>query len=215
MIIRALFISIVMITAAAGAGALKPKYADPPPAPDLEALLPDNFTGWRRLDIAAAVLPPEAELGPGEAVAYRAWADPAGRVVTLVVAYGPPLGDSVRLHRPEACYRAQGHTITGRATGQLQTIVGAMPVIHLDTEKALRPEAVSYWLREGDVYVGNAAGHAFQFFRRGPMAADGALVRVSSKGAGEAAQRLHDRFLSDFVATLPPEGLALLTAAQS
>jgi EpsI family protein len=207
----------MMIGASLAAASIKPERdLATVVAPDLEALIPAGFGRWAALDVAAAVLPPEAELGPGEAVAYRAWRDPAGRVVTLVIAYGPPLGDSVRLHQPETCYRAQGYTVQSKTNDVLEAGEEEIAVVHLDTEKALRPEAVTYWLRDGDAYVRNEQGHELLFFRRGLAApTDAALIRVSSKGEGKSAHELHEAFLSDFVGALSPEARALFLAEPS
>lgn len=215
MIIRAAFISLMMVFTAMATASVR-HDRDAAPAPDLEALIPEAFADWRRLEIAPVVLPPEADLGPGEAIAYRAWADSAGRVVTLVVAYGPPLGDSVRLHRPETCYRAQGYVVERRWRDVMDTGAGEAAVIHLDTEKALRPQAVTYWLRDGDAYVQSAPRHQLLFFERGLSgSSDAALVRVSSNGEGESAARLHKKFLRDFVSALSPEARGVLLAQRS
>ena len=111
---RVFLAAVLMAATAAATAALKPAVPETAPAPNLDVMLPAEFGDWRRIEIASAVLPAETELGPGEAVAYRAYRDRARRIVTLVVAYGPPLGDSVRLHRPENCYVAQGYAIRSR-----------------------------------------------------------------------------------------------------
>lgn len=218
MILRALFVSLVMIVVALTTAVLVPAHRDGVVAPDLDAVMPDAFGEWIPLEIADAVLPPEAELGPGEAVLYRAWADRAGRVVTLVAAYGPPLGDSVRLHRPELCYRSQGYSLLSRELSTLSASYGGpIQTVRLDTQKALRPEAVTYWLRDGDAYVENAQDHQLLFFQRGLSdARDGALIRVSSHGEGKAGDfALHEKFLIDFVDALPAEGRALFLADET
>ena len=216
MIARALFVSLMMMMTGIAAAYVAPPRGGAAAAPDLEALVPESFGSWTPLSIAPVVLPPEADLGPGEAVLYRAWRDEAGRVVTLVAAYGPPLGDSVRLHRPETCYRAQGYTVEARRKGRLEAVADEPKLVHLDTEKALRQEAVTYWMRDGNAYVLNPQGHQLLFFARGLTGpSDAALVRVSSKGEGESASRLHEAFLRDFVVALSPEARAVFLANPS
>lgn len=207
---RALAIAAMMIITAASIQESATRAGAPLTAPTLDDYLPETFAEWRRTPLGAAILPAEAELGPGEAVAYRAYQDRAGRVVTLVVAYGPPLGDSVRLHRPESCYRAQGFSIADRDVGAIRDDT-PIPVVRLDTENALRREAVTYWLRDGDAYVTSAAAHGWLDLQRGADA-DGALVRVSSKGAGDVAFTLHEEFLNGLIDSLTPEGRRLLLA---
>lgn len=217
MMLRAAFVGFLMALAAAATAALdRPAPATPSFAPDLDAMLPDAFGGWTRVDLAAAVLPMEVEIGPGEAVAYRAYRDNAGRIVTLVAAYGPPLGDSVRLHRPETCYQAQGFAILDRSVSRLRLGDDLAAIVHLDTRDPVRKEAVSYWLRDGDAYITSAPGHQLLFFRRGLAGpSDGMLVRVSSAGEGAAAFALHDRFMQALASALSPQARPLFVAAPS
>jgi len=212
MIVRAAFISAIMMAVALGTALVRP-----PPvvvsSPDLEAMLPEAFGEWRRVKLGAAILPAEAELQTGEAVAYRAYRDHAGRIITLVAAYGPPLGDSVRLHRPESCYVAQGFAIAARSVKPLRLGDGTTPVVRLNTQNTTRNEAVSYWLRDGDAYIDHAYGRGVLDVIRGfSSASDGALVRVSSKGASKTAFDMHEDFMRAFVDALSPEARALLMA---
>lgn len=205
------FIALLMALSSAATAIVTPRAsAVAAPAPDLDAMLPEAFGVWRRVPLAGAVLPPESNLGPGEAVAYRAYADDLGRIVTLVAAYGPPLGDSVRLHRPETCYGAQGFAINSRDIGA----AGAIPVVNLDAQSSARREGVTYWLREGDDFSVRAADSQWRRLMRGfGAAADGALVRVSSISADRPQFELHQEFLRDFAKALGPEARRLLAGA--
>lgn len=205
------FIALLMALSGAATAIATPRTsAVAAPAPDLDAMLPEAFGVWRRVPLAGAVLPPESNLGPGEAVAYRAYADDLGRIVTLVAAYGPPLGDSVRLHRPETCYGAQGFAINSRDIGA----AGAIPVVNLDAQSSARREGVTYWLREGDDFSVRAADSQWRRLTRGFGApADGALVRVSSISADRPQFELHQEFLNDFAKALGPEARRLLAGA--
>lgn len=206
--LRAAFIAVLMLLASLATAVVTPRAAgDAAVAPDLDAMLPDDFGVWRRVPLADAVLPAEATLGPGEAVAYRAYADDLGRIVTLVAAYGPPLGDSVRLHRPETCYGAQGFAINARDIGA----AGDIPVVNLDAQSSARREGVTYWLREGDDFSVRASDSQWRRLTRGAgAAADGALVRVSSVSADRPQFELHAEFLEDFAAALGPDARRLL-----
>ena len=152
---------------------------------------------------------------PGEAVVYRAYKDDLGRVITLVAAYGPPMGDSLRLHRPEKCYVAQGFSIESRERTKLQNGDDAIPIIHMMTESPTRKEAVSYWLRSGPEFVTGAADGQWINFRRGlarPL--DGALIRVSSPGDDSRLLQLHEAFLKEFSQALSPEAARVLLGDQ-
>lgn len=215
---RAAWLFALFALLGAGSAVTAPSPSAPPPAPDLEALLPTAFGDWREARLSHAVLPAEVEIGAGESVAYRAYRDQAGRVATLVLAYGPPLGDTVRLHRPETCYRAQGYAIANRRVME-RTLAGrAAPVVDLEAEKALKGEAVSYVLRQGENYaLDPGAAQRLRLARAIGLAPggrrDGVLLRVSSHGDGETAFAFNHRFLSAFAQALEPDGQALIFAA--
>lgn len=204
---RMLFVAALVALAAAASAIVAPAARAPAPAPDLEAMLPDVFGPWRRVEISAAVLPQELDLGSGEAAAYRAYRNDIGRVVTLVAAYGPPLGDSVRLHRPEACYVAQGFEIRARTEGAIRAAGRDVALVNLDAESPSRREAVTYWLRDGSSFTTAASEAGWRRLRRagsGPL--DGALVRISSASAGTPDFDLNREFLSAFAAALDADG---------
>jgi EpsI family protein len=207
---RALFLAVLMALAGAATSIVRPAETRVVDAPDLDAMLPGDFGRWRRVALAHAVLPAETTLGPGEAVAYRAYTDDIGRLVTLVAAYGPPLGDSVRLHRPETCYGAQGFAVTARAVGA----AAGVPVVTLDAQSPVRREAVTYWLREGDGFTVRAGDSQWRRLTRGfAHAPDGALVRISTTGGDRSAFDLHREFIEDFTAALSPDARRLLLGA--
>lgn len=214
MMARAVFIAIIMAATAAGAGFIRPSAPPPAISPDLTALTPDRVGEWRALALSGAILPAEIDLEPGEAVQYRSYADAAGRILTLVVAYGPPLGDSVRLHRPESCYVAQGFRINSRQTQALAIGDRNVRMVTMQTQKSLRREAVSYWLRDGDDYVTSAPARQLLAFKRSSTGrADGALVRVSSNGADDRAFERHQDFLTALQAATSEEAQTLIFAA--
>jgi EpsI family protein len=200
------FIVALIALAAAASAIVTPSVRPAAPAPDLEAMLPDAFGQWRRVEISAAVLPQELELGPGEAAAYRAYRNDVGRVVTLVAAYGPPLGDSVRLHRPEACYVAQGFEIRTRIEGALRTDGRDIAVVNLEAESPSRREAVTYWLRDGSAFTTVASEAGWLRLQRASGPRDGALVRISSASAGPPDFDLNREFLAAFAAALEADG---------
>ncbi len=208
---RSLFLAVLMALAGAGISAVRPAEPRALAAPDLDAMLPDDFGRWRRVPLSDAVLPAETRLGPGEAVAYRAYADDLGRLVTLVAAYGPPLGDSVRLHRPETCYGAQGFAISARAVAD----AAGVPVVTLDAQSPARREAVTYWMREGEAFTVRARDSQWRRLTRGlAPAPDGALVRISTTGGERPQFDLHREFIEDFTNALPPDTRRLLLGAR-
>lgn len=206
---RALVVAALMLAVAAGAASVMPAPSAAGPAPDLQSMLPEAFGEWSAAPIAEAVLPKEIDLKRGEAIAYRAYQDRAGRVVTLVAAYGPPLGDSVRLHRPESCYVAQGYRIAERTIAMLDLAGRRAAVIRLSAESPTRAETISYWLRSGEAFTADSTAAQLEVFRK-RRNLDGALVRVSSQGRDALLLDLQAGFMRDFAAALDVEGRRLL-----
>lgn len=213
-IARVIFAAFLMSLTALAAASVKPMQAKAIAAPDLEQLLPDEFDVWMRIDVSQAVLPAESELGPGEAVAYRAYRDDLGRVVTVVAAYGPPLGDSVRLHRPETCYVAQGFQIMARSEAAILARGRTIPVVNLDAQSPSRREAVTYWLRDGDNFVASASESGWRRLKGG-AAADGALLRISTIDGASPAFDRHVEFLAAFTAALDQEAAKILIGGEA
>lgn len=213
--VRTLFVAALMALAGVSTATLKPASDASAPAPDLDVMLPDAFGPWRRAPLSDAVLPQEVDLNAGEAVAYRAYEDDLGRVVTLVAAFGPPLGDSVRLHQPERCYVAQGFLIRERLISGVDFDGRAIPIVHLDAESPTRREAVTYWLREGAEFTTKASDRSWRRIARGfSPPVDGALLRLSTINAENPQFDLHREFLTEFAAALGPEARATLLGAE-
>ena len=216
MMARTALVSAIIFAVAFGAAIVRPASAPTMPDRDIGALLPEHFGDWTRIALGRTILPAEVELGPDEAVAYRAYRDRAGRIVTLVAAYGPPLGDSVRLHRPESCYVAQGFAIADRQIHQVTIDGSTAPIVRLRAESTTRREAVSYLLRDGDGYVEHVSGHEILNIKRGLRSlSDGALIRLSSEGASDTIFEMHNAFMEEFTSALSPAARDVFLAHSS
>jgi EpsI family protein len=208
---RTIYAAALLAFMGLAVASVRPRVVTTMAAPDLESMMPEEFDVWRRIAVPDAVLPQETELGPGEAVVYRAYADDLGRIVTVVAAYGPPLGDSVRLHRPEKCYVAQGFEIRARERGVVADGARSIPVVHLDAQSPSRREGVSYWLRAGDGFTTRfSEEQGVRLLSQGAAPADGALVRVSTISPVNPQFELHTTFMQDFVDALSPEARTVL-----
>ena len=90
---RAAFIAVLMLLASVATAVVTPRASvGAVAAPDLDAMLPEEFGVWRRVALADAVLPPESKLGPGEAVAYRAEPSPTATPSPTPTATARPIG---------------------------------------------------------------------------------------------------------------------------
>ena len=215
MTIRALYVSVLLVLIAIASAALQAKQSVRPPITPVSteyllALMPQEVGEWQRIDSKNIILPLDFEPSANEAIAYGAYVDDLGRVITMLIAYGPPQGNAMRLHRPEICYRAQGFRIDGLDVSRVDTSFGPIPVIQMSANKALRQETVSYWMREGDYFQDGPSyriASALRRFRFGPH--DGVLIRLSSRGIDPLVEEMHHDFAASFVQVVPQEAHAL------
>ena len=149
----------------------------------------------------------------------RAYGNSRGDVVLLALAYGRNQRQEVKIHRPDVCYTAQGFQLVERSpiampvNGDSGTQVQGMRML---VKAPGRVEAVSYWIRIGDVFTGNAWSIRYHIFKEGMSgrAVDGVLVRASQivQGGAPSAERyrVQEAFLADLVRALPAPARQLL-----
>ena len=79
---------------------------------------------------------------------------PASHRVMLALAYGVNQRQEVKIHRPELCYVSQGFKLLERSQVALSAAQAALPVRaqRMLVQAPGRAEAVSYWIRIGDMY---------------------------------------------------------------
>jgi EpsI family protein len=186
---------------------------------DLAQLLPERFGNWR-LDerVTPIAIGPDTPNGTMPAYAKmleRIYVDDHDRRVMLSVAYSKQqFGDQLQAHRPEYCYKAQGFTIGAVSDGALATAHGPLPIRRLHASRPGRSEPVSYWLTVGDQAALPGLARKVAQLRQSLAGTipDGMLVRVSSIDDSTLdAYAVHDRFLSDLLATLPETSRVRLT----
>jgi EpsI family protein len=217
---RATLIGLLLAAAAAAAASLQPTSPLPPDRNrfDVADLAPARFHGW--VATANPEPMPTAQVPEGNrpypysqelAVTYS---HAGGARVMLSIAYGRnQLDHRLYAHRPEYCYRAQGFGVDGQRDEKLATPYGSLPVRRLDTRLRSRTEPVTYWMTVSDEAVLPGWSRLAAQVRHGLRGAipDGVLVRVSSldpdSGLGYAN---HDRFIREWLASMPPERRALL-----
>lgn len=182
------------------------------PAPDLAQLVPSHFAGWHQ-DANAVTQPISAADAAKADAAYaqtleRAYVDAEQRRIMLSVSYGSQQGDRLQAHRPEFCYQAQGFAVGAASDGTLATAHGELPLRRLETRRPGRNEPVSYWMTVGEDAALPGVSRKFAQLRQGlsGQIPDGFLVRVSSiSDTGREAFALHDRFITDLLASMPEQ----------
>lgn len=223
---RPTFVVLAMLLASVCAWSLTPRSPAQSDSAPLSQIVPARFGEWRELEAPTAAVDPRRQR-PGETdfeapyddVLMRSYVNAHGDIVMLALAYGRHQRQEIKIHRPELCYIAQGFTVLRRSN-----VAIAMPAFSAaDGTRMLvsapgRSEAVSYWIRIGDLYSRSAwktRAHIFSEGMRGRVV-DGMLVRVSqivpdAAAADESRYAVQEKFLGDLVRALRPDARRLLT----
>jgi EpsI family protein len=221
-----LILSFTMIATAVGVELLQPRPQPLAEQATFAQSIPTEFGDWKEVAFAADQVDPgkgtadEPNMDrPYDDVLMRAYGNSRGDVVLLALAYGRNQRQEVKIHRPDVCYTAQGFQLVERSPVALpvQNANGA-PVqgMRMLVKAPGRVEAVSYWIRIGDVFTGNAWSIRYHIFKQGMSgrAVDGVLVRASQivQGSAPSVERyaLQEAFLADLVRALPASARQLL-----
>lgn len=211
-----LIIGLCMFAAAGMALALKPttKVADSGLKIDLETLIPKTFGDWEMdTTITPLIANPEQEALIKKIYSQtlsRTYVNAAGERVMLSIAYGGDQSDNMAVHKPEACYPAQGFQILKNPTiSSFATQEGSIPVKRLVATLGPRVEPITYWTTVGDTVAISGLKWKLQQVKYGLTGKipDGLLFRVSSIQADETkAYQTQDAFTRDLLKVMSPSG---------
>lgn len=205
---------LVMMLVAAAAPALTPTQQVVTGTPSLDEGIPKQFGGWTMVktpyvpvDVVAAEPGQTSVVKPYDQVVMRTYANADGQVVTLAVAYSANQRQEVKVHRPDLCYSAQGFRIISlqpAAFGGIGATSAALDGNRMYAESPGGNEAVSYWIRIGDVYSESAWTTRIHILSQGlkGRVTDGVLVRASQVVRDERAGQQSFATLEDFLAAL-------------
>lgn len=178
----------------------------------LEEDIPKQFGDWRIDDSLGAVLPsPDVQRQLDQVYSQqlsRTYVNSAGTHVMLVVAYGEDqVGKTSVAHLPDACYPAQGFTVSPRGTRPVG-LDGRAPLSasRLMAVRSTRYEPVTYWTVVGTQTFSSDYERRMRRLTSSleGVIPDGMLVRISSIDKEEArAYAVHDEFSSALYAALP------------
>ncbi|HVY79742.1 MAG TPA: EpsI family protein [Steroidobacteraceae bacterium] len=212
-------LGVTMLATAAAVRLLQPEPIVTSGQPALADSVPRAFGEWREVSSLAEQVDPargtdEPSMDrPYDDVLMRAYGNARGDIVLLTLAYGRNQRQEVKIHRPEVCYTAQGFQLLSRSRVSFPlTGTGGRQVegMRMLVSAPGRTEAVSYWIRVGDVFTDNAWAIRYHIFQQGiaGRAVDGMLVRASqivpsADAASPERYRLQERFLADLVRALP------------
>lgn len=187
---RAAFISALLCAAAAAAYAMTPRLVSIKNAPSLETEVPRQFGDWKEIPSPYVQVPLTAGLDtnmdqPYDQILTRTYVNSQGHRVMLALAWGEKQRQEVKIHRPDLCYIAQGFEIKKLETIRFNKIqptenksaIGKRMI----AMSANGGEAVSYWMRIGNLYSEDAFQTRLHIFKAGleNQIPDGILVRAS------------------------------------
>ncbi|HEY4373058.1 MAG TPA: EpsI family protein [Burkholderiales bacterium] len=213
--LRHVLVGVAMFAATGLAAALKPAGVPPDPTFNLERLIPQSFGDWH-LDASIVPVPPSPDVQANLDKLYnqlvsRTYVNSHGERMMLSIAYGGDQSDSLKAHRQEVCYSAQGFVIRELLQGEVDVANHHIPVARLLAVKGQRSEPVTYWFTMGDHVVMSRLGRLLMQLRYGLQGEipDGMLVRVSNlSGDSRASYQAHAGFLGALLAALDPRTLA-------
>jgi len=212
--VRHLMVGFLLAFAAGLSALVKPMATPPDPAFNLERLVPQAFGDWR-LDASIVPIPPSPDVQANldklyDQLVNRTYVNGRGERVMLSIAYGGDQSDSLKAHRQEVCYSAQGFAIRELLQGEVDYAGRHIPVAHLLAVKGGRSEPVTYWFTMGDHVVMSRLGRLLVQLRYGMQGRipDGMLVRVSNlSGDSRTSYAVHARFLDAMFGALDPRTL--------
>lgn len=220
---RAMLLAGACLGALAATHLLKPDklVAASGPKVKLDDHVPVAFAGWK-IDRSIVPLEPAPDVVSKiqaiyDATLARTYVNARGERVMLSIAYGGDQSGRLRVHRPEACYSAQGFHVKQVREDLLDAGGG----VQIETKRLLarlgpRPEPITYWIRVGKSTVASNTGQRLEQLRyaiNGEVP-DGLIFRVSSVTQDtEAGYRLHNAFVRDLMAAVSPESRVTLAGA--
>lgn len=213
---RRMILGSTLIGASLLAVAARPPRPRGRPAQEaIDRAMPVAVPGYRAIDAAGVVLPPQDALSQliYDGLIVRSYEAPDGCPIALVVAYGATQDYALQLHRPETCYPASGYRIGSISDVTLPLGPSRVPASTLVATRGSRRERLLYWTRVGTrfpttLWQERSAIVAAALRHR---TADGALVRLSAPAEAGDAPLL--RFAEAWAAALPPAGRMLLLGA--
>lgn len=202
-----------------------PRLLEVEDAPQLEDTVPRQFGDWKELanpyaqvGVATGVDPNMDQ--PYDQTVMRTYINSRGQQVMLALAWGKRQRQEVKIHRPDLCYVAQGYRVRSLQAAQFEGIAapGGRPVLgkhmHAATDKG--GEAVSYWMRIGQLFSEDALATRLHIMKEGldGRVPDGILVRASMRTQGvedtRAAWPVLDDFLKQLAGSVPPSTAELM-----
>ncbi len=204
---------IAMVSAAVAAQVLKPSHKISQSRKiELEAMIPHNFGDWR-IDSSVRLVAPAPDVQANlnkiyDQILSRAYINSRGERMMLSIAYGGAQDDTLKAHRQEVCYSAQGFSISGLVHTSLAFGQSTIPVTRMMAVQGERSEPVTYWFTMGDQVVLSRPERLIVQLKYGLSGEipDGMLVRISNLST-EPQRAFHsqEEFVHDLIGGMRAE----------
>lgn len=223
-----LLLFALMALAAAAALWLTPRLPEAGSAaalPRLDEAVPAQFGDWRlvptlqdQVDLAIDADGARAIGQPYDRTLLRTYQNAQGEQIMLALAYARLQSQEIKVHRPEVCYAAVGYEVLALRSAPIALgLQSGAPVAgrRMLARDVHQTEAVSYWIRIGDIYSQDGWRTRWHLLTEGLQGRvrDGALVRASrviaDPAEAEAAHAQVEAFLAEMMAAMAPPARAL------
>ncbi len=209
---RSIVLMVLMCCAALAAFVIKPTeyLADKLPFIDLDEVVPKAFGDWREVEMSSLrVVDPQAQEVFNtiyQDTLTRTYVNSQGYMVMLSIAYGKSQQDQLQVHKPEACYPAQGFTLLSSAPVYVPVAGKEVPGRIMVAQQGRRIEPLVYWTTIGEHI--NRGGFHKKFiemrYALGGVIPDGMLVRISSIDSNiESAHLYQKTFAKEMIMSVP------------
>lgn len=214
----AIIVCLAMLGAAAAAQALKPvKKLSQSRQVQLEQMIPQSFGSWR-VDPSVRLVAPTPDVQANlnkiyDQIISRAYVNARGERMMLSIAYGGAQNDTLKAHRQEVCYSAQGFSISGLVHTTLSFGRSTIPVTRMMAVQGNRSEPVTYWFTMGDRVVLSRGERLLVQMKYGLSGEipDGMLVRISNLSTEpQRAFRAQEEFVHELIGGMRAEDVAHL-----
>lgn len=204
----------LMLLSAGLAIALRPTIilADELPPIHLKTMVPTAFGNWQeQLNVSAQIVDPQQKQMLEKIYSEtltRTYVNSRGYRIMLSIAYGKNQSGDLQLHKPEACYPAQGFSMLANQPAKLDLLGKTIPATRLEANLGQRFEPITYWTVVGDHVTSSMTDKRLTEMRYAMAGRipDGMLVRVSSIDKNtDNAYAIQSQFASEMIQAISPE----------
>ena len=181
----------------------------------LEEIIPQSFGNWSYLPTNQNnFVSPEVKQTLDKIYSQtlsRTYIDEHENVVMLSIAYGGnQSNDTMQVHRPEYCYRAQGFIVTDASEETFNIGKKSLAIRNLIADQGQRHEQISYWITIGDKSTLPGLQRKLIQIAYGlsGQVPDGMLIRVSTiSNDSEKGYALNKQFIRELINGMSHENL--------